>query len=86
MKVHPKEQTVFEVCLVVPKRKTNEADATYDCVEVLENAFRKVGFIVERIDGVNDEFMKVWLFYLFYFPRVYFSNIISIDVNVNNGC
>ncbi|KAG6575489.1 Anoctamin-like protein, partial [Cucurbita argyrosperma subsp. sororia] len=59
MKVHPEEQTVFEVCLVVPKRKTKKEDATCDCVEVLENSFRKVGFIVERIDGVTDEFMKL---------------------------
>lgn len=61
MKVNLKEQPVFEICLVVPKRKTKKKDATHDCVEVLENAFRKVGLIVERIDGVNDEFMKVCL-------------------------
>ncbi|XP_023515255.1 anoctamin-like protein At1g73020 [Cucurbita pepo subsp. pepo] len=59
MKVHPEEQAIFEVCLVVPKRKTEEECVTYDCLEVLENAFQKVGFIVERIDGVTDEFMKL---------------------------
>lgn len=59
MKVYPEEHNVFEVCLVVPKRKTKKEDATCDCVEVLENAFLKVGFIVERIDGVTDEFMKL---------------------------
>ncbi|KAL0562287.1 hypothetical protein IC582_002739 [Cucumis melo] len=59
MKVHPEEQNVFEVCLVVPKSKAKKEDASCDCVEVLENAFLKVGFIVERIDGVTDEFMKL---------------------------
>ncbi|XP_031744375.1 anoctamin-like protein At1g73020 isoform X2 [Cucumis sativus] len=59
MKVHPEEQNVFEVCLVVPKRKAKKEDATCDCVEVLENAFLKVGFMIERIDGVTDEFMKL---------------------------
>ncbi|KAG6593504.1 Anoctamin-like protein, partial [Cucurbita argyrosperma subsp. sororia] len=39
--------------------KTEEECVTYDCLEVLENAFQKVGFIVERIDGVTDEFMKL---------------------------
>lgn len=73
MKVYPEEHNVFEVCLVVPKRKTKKEDATCDCVEVLENAFLKVGFIVERIDGVTDEFMKVCLCYLVYILRVYFS-------------
>ena len=86
MKVHPEEQAIFEVCLVVPKRKTEEECVTYDCLEVLENAFQKVGFIVERIDGVTDEFMKVCLCYLSYIPRVYFRNIISFDANLNHCC
>lgn len=76
MKVHPEEQNVFEVCLVVPKSKAKKEDASCDCVEVLENAFLKVGFIVERIDGVTDEFMKVCLCYLVYN---------SFHVNLNNG-
>ena len=75
MKVHPEEQTVFEVCLVVPKRKTKKEDATCDCVEVLENSFGKVGFIVERIDGVTDEFMKVCPCYLFYVPQEFILQI-----------
>jgi anoctamin-10 len=53
------EQTAFEIGVVVPKRNEEENE-DFDCVKVLVDEFRKVGLFVERVQGVADEFIKVW--------------------------
>lgn len=53
------EQTGFEISVVVPKRFGRLGDERYDCVEVLVNEFNKVGFIVDRVLGMQYEFIKL---------------------------
>ncbi|EOY27034.1 Uncharacterized protein TCM_028984 isoform 1 [Theobroma cacao] len=53
------DQIVFEIAVVVPKRNLKEENEGYDCVEVLVNEFRNVGFVVERVIGLSDEFIKL---------------------------
>ncbi|XP_059640656.1 anoctamin-like protein At1g73020 [Cornus florida] len=53
------EQTAFEIVVVVPKRTVKEGDESCDCVEVLVEEFRKVGLIVDRVFGLQDEFIKL---------------------------
>uniref|UniRef100_A0A5B6YIK2 Anoctamin transmembrane domain-containing protein n=1 Tax=Davidia involucrata TaxID=16924 RepID=A0A5B6YIK2_DAVIN len=53
------EQTAFEIGVVVPKRTVKEGDESCDCVEVLVNEFRKAGLIVDRVIGLQDEFIKL---------------------------
>lgn len=53
------EQTGFEIGVVVPKRFGSLGDERYDCVEVLVNEFKKVGLMVERVLGMQFEFIKV---------------------------
>ena len=38
-----------------------EKDEDSDCVKILVQEFRKVGFIVERVHGIAEEFIKVRL-------------------------
>ncbi|CAK7356812.1 unnamed protein product [Dovyalis caffra] len=62
MNVHgeEEEQTAFEICVVVPRRNVKEEeDETCDCVEFLVEELRNVGFIVEEVLGLTDEFIKV---------------------------
>lgn len=66
MKSHAEEeQTPFEIGVVVPKRvvKPGGNYETHDCVEVLVNEFGKVGLIVDRVLGMQYEFIKVNLFF-----------------------
>ncbi|CAK9184495.1 unnamed protein product [Ilex paraguariensis] len=53
------EQTAFEIGFVVPKKAVEQEDEKYDCVEVLVDEFRKAGLIVDRVVGLNDEFIKL---------------------------
>lgn len=53
------EQTAFEIAVVVPKRNVEEENEDCNCWEVLVDEFTKVGLIVERVQGVADEFIKV---------------------------
>lgn len=53
------EQTAFEIGVVVPKRVVKPGDECYNCVEVLVNEFNKVGLIVDRVIGMQYEFIKV---------------------------
>lgn len=53
------EQTGFEISVVVPKRLGRLGDEKYDCVEVLVKEFQKVGLIVDRVLGMQYEFIKV---------------------------
>lgn len=59
MNGHEEEQTPFEIGVVVPKRNAKEESEASDCVEVLVDEFRNVGLIVERVQGIADEFIKV---------------------------
>lgn len=56
---HEKEELIFEIAVVIPKRIVQEKDEGHDCVDVLVEEFTKVGLIVEKVLGVGDEFIKV---------------------------
>ncbi|XP_065617394.1 anoctamin-like protein At1g73020 isoform X2 [Quercus suber] len=53
------EQTAFEIGVVVPKRNVEEENEDCNCMEILVDEFTKVGLIVERVQGVADEFIKL---------------------------
>ncbi|XP_004302860.1 PREDICTED: anoctamin-like protein Os01g0706700 [Fragaria vesca subsp. vesca] len=58
MNVVEEEESAFEIGVVVPKRNVKAEEEDY-CVEVLVNEFKNVGFIVERVPGVVDDFIKL---------------------------
>lgn len=53
------EEAVFEIGVVIPRRIIQEKDESCDCAYVLIEEFKKVGFVVERIIGIADEFIKL---------------------------
>eukprot|EP00268_Persea_americana_P033171 TRINITY_DN32910_c0_g1_i6.p1 TRINITY_DN32910_c0_g1~~TRINITY_DN32910_c0_g1_i6.p1 ORF type:complete len:658 (+),score=93.98 TRINITY_DN32910_c0_g1_i6:296-2269(+) len=53
------EETDFEIGVVVPKSSLSEGYKGCDCVELLVSEFRKAGLIVERVNGLSDEFIKL---------------------------
>ena len=57
-------QSAFEIGVVVPRRVFKEGAESDDCVEVLVDEFRKVGLIVDRVLGFQEEFLKVRSFTL----------------------
>lgn len=59
MKKHGNEEHVFEIGVVIPRRVVQEKDESCDCAYVLVKEFEKVGFVVERVIGIADEFIKV---------------------------
>ncbi|XP_054784320.1 anoctamin-like protein At1g73020 isoform X3 [Prosopis cineraria] len=59
MNEREKEEPVFEIAVVIPRRIVQEKDEGSDCVNVLVQEFRKVGFIVERVHGIAEEFVKL---------------------------
>lgn len=55
-----KEEPVFEIAVVIPRRNVQEKDDEgSDCVRVLVEELTRVGFIVERVFGIAEEFVKV---------------------------
>ncbi|KAL6996390.1 hypothetical protein U1Q18_006518 [Sarracenia purpurea var. burkii] len=52
-------QTGFEMGVVVPRRVVKEGDESCDCVEVLVHEIRKVGLIIDRVLGFQEEFIKL---------------------------
>ncbi|KAG5016185.1 hypothetical protein JHK85_022321 [Glycine max] len=59
MKEHGNEEPVFEIGVVIPRRVVQEKDESCDCAYVLVKEFEKVGFVVERVIGIADEFIKL---------------------------
>ncbi|CAJ1951025.1 unnamed protein product [Sphenostylis stenocarpa] len=60
MNGHENEERVFEIGVVIPKRVVSqEEDESCDCSYVLLKEFEKVGFEVERVIGIADEFIKL---------------------------
>lgn len=53
------EEPAFEIGVVIPRRVVQEKDESSDCAYVLMEEFKKVGFLVERVIGIADEFIKV---------------------------
>lgn len=53
------EQPAFEIGLVIPKRDEKKEIDNEDCVDVLAAEFRKMGLIVERVVGLQNEFLKL---------------------------
>lgn len=50
------KESVFEIAVVVPKK---HEDQRFECVEVLVHEFHKVGFLVDRVVGLQNEYIKV---------------------------
>jgi len=59
MNEHDNEERVFEMGVVIPRRVAQEKDESCDCAHGLVKEFEKVGFEVERVIGIADEFIKV---------------------------
>ncbi|KAL9304401.1 hypothetical protein ACSQ67_021664 [Phaseolus vulgaris] len=59
MNEHGNEERVFEMGVVIPKRVIQEEDESCDCAHVLVKEFENVGFEVERVIGIADEFIKL---------------------------
>ncbi|XP_061356624.1 anoctamin-like protein At1g73020 [Gastrolobium bilobum] len=60
MKEHGNEEPAFEIGVVIPRRVVQEKDeSSSDCARVLVEEFTKVGFVVERVIGIADEFIKL---------------------------
>lgn len=59
MNKNENEEAVFEIGVVIPRRVIQEIDESSDCACVLIKEFKKVGFVVERVVGIADEFIKV---------------------------
>lgn len=59
MNENGKEELVFEFGVVIPRRVVEEEDEASECANVLVGEFEKVGFVVERVIGIADEFIKV---------------------------
>lgn len=55
------EEPVFEFGVVIPRRAVREKDESCDCACVLVKEFENVSFVVERVIGIADEFIKVRL-------------------------
>ncbi|KAL5062793.1 hypothetical protein RYX36_024530 [Vicia faba] len=53
------EEAVFEIGVVIPRKIIQEKDESSDCAYVLVEEFKKVGFVVERVVGIADEFIKL---------------------------
>nr|GMC74834.1 anoctamin-like protein At1g73020 [Ipomoea batatas] len=50
------KESVFEIAVVVPKK---HEDQRFECVEVLVHEFHKVGFLVDRVVGLQNEYIKL---------------------------
>ncbi|XP_027124586.1 anoctamin-like protein At1g73020 [Coffea eugenioides] len=57
--VFEEEQPVFEIGVVVPKRDEKQEIDNENCVDVLAAEFRKMGLIVERVVGLQNEILKL---------------------------
>ncbi|KAI4355543.1 hypothetical protein L6164_004304 [Bauhinia variegata] len=53
------EEPAFEIAVVVSRSVEQEKDEESDCVKVLVDEFQKVGFKVDRVLGLADEFIKL---------------------------
>ncbi|PWA62962.1 Anoctamin/TMEM 16 [Artemisia annua] len=55
------ERICYEMGVVVPKRIKDQINEGYgyDCVQVLIDEFSKIGFFVDTVIGLHDEFLKL---------------------------
>lgn len=55
------EKPVFEIGIVLPKRveKGDNGNGDGDCVEVLAVELKKMGLMVDRVVGLQNEFLRV---------------------------
>lgn len=49
----------FEIAVVLAKREREDGDECYDAVDVLVDEIRKAGLIVDRVVGLQHEFLKL---------------------------
>lgn len=90
MSGHDREEgCVFEIAVVVPKwgeNKGDESDVSV-CVGVLVDQLRKRGLIVERVVGLQNEFIKVYssLIYIYIFYVRYYSVLFSFFSHSSGG-
>lgn len=82
------EEAVFEIGVVIPRRIIQEKDESSDCVYVLVEEFKKVGFVVERIVGIADEFIKVRFFQFLSILNLFclLVNMLSIQIQMFLKC
>lgn len=67
---------MFEIVLVFLNRVGKERDEDwYSVVEFLVDELKKVGLVVERVFGFNNEFVKV----IFVFFLVFFWFLVCMD-------
>lgn len=86
--------TAFELALVVPKRDAPLAcdGDTRDCVEFLVQQLRNAGLVVERVQGLSEEFLKVvlslslFLFFLFARPLVLGAAFLCSNAGLRKCC
>lgn len=78
------EEAVFEIGVVIPRRIIQEKDESSDCVYVLVEEFKKVGFVVERIVGIADEFIKVRFFQFLSILNVFLSSCEYVKYSNSN--
>ena len=74
------ELTAFELAIVVPKREEKDECSKDDCVERLVGVLEKAGMIIERVEGISDEFIKVDFFSL-YLNWVLFKRLTQVSRN-----
>jgi len=69
------ETVAFEIGVVVPKSSGNnkDGDEINDCIEVLVDEFRKAGLIVDRVVGLQNEFLRVRFNFLLLYSAVIYS-------------
>lgn len=59
------EKPVFEIGIAFSKRVGKGDNENSDCIDVLSDELKKMGLIVERILGLQNEFLKVGSSFLF---------------------
>lgn len=66
------ETAALEIGVVVPKSSGNnkDGDETVDCIEVLVDEFRKAGLIIDRVVGLQNEFIRVCYGFVFIYSAV----------------
>lgn len=77
-----KEEAVFEIGVVIPRRIIQEKDESSDCACVLVEEFKKVGFVVERVVGIADEFIKVRFFSISFYFEFFLSSCGYVKCNL----
>lgn len=77
------EGGVFELALVLPKwgeDKGEDSNDAADCVEILAEELRRKGLIVERVSGLENEFIKVFSEFYYFLPRTRYPFVFILSM------